>query len=247
MTVSRCWQGWGVRVEVSGPAEMLDQLAEQVPPGGRFCDHPKTPETRFEWDESRLLWIRVPGLESSADLEQALAMEVAIHSPRHLFVHAGAVRYRRRALVLPGISRAGKSTLVEALVRRGAVYYSDEYAVFHPDGKVSPYPRRLSLRAGPGRPEPVQIQPESLGWEPEMEPVPLGWMLECRYEGRHFLQPISAGEGLLCLFSNAVAARTQAKALFHSLSRALVGVPSLRGVRSEADSAADWIMDWLST
>jgi len=180
------------------------------------------------------------------DLQSALAIEVASHSADYLFVHAGTLRFRGKALVLPGVSRAGKSTLVEALVRRGLAYYSDEYAVFLPDGTVSSYPRKLSLRPTSENPEPELVPAEQLGWRPEMEPVPLGWVVDCRYSRRHYLQPITAGESLLSLFSNAVAARTQAKALFHSLSRALVGVPCLQGVRCEAETTADWLVEWMS-
>lgn len=246
MSTARCWEGWGVRFCVSAPRPMLASLEQRVPVGGRFLDEQADCEVHFGWDPARQLWIRQPDGQPFLELEQALVMEVATHSPTHLFVHAGALRYGDRALVLPGLSRAGKSTLVEALVRRGLTYYSDEFAVFQPDGKVTAYPRDLSLRAGGDRPEPVRIEPRQLGWKPEFEPVRLGWMLDCRYAGRQSFQAITAGEGLLSLFSNAVAARTRAEALFHSLSRALVGARSLRGVRSEAESAADWIIQWLS-
>ncbi len=48
-----------------------------------------------------------------------------------LFVHAGAVAvgWQRQAILIPGRSFAGKTTLVKALVEAGAVYYSDEFAV----------------------------------------------------------------------------------------------------------------------
>ena len=36
---------------------------------------------------------------------------------------------RGRAIVIPGRTFSGKSTLVAELVRAGATYYSDEYAV----------------------------------------------------------------------------------------------------------------------
>ncbi|MBX3171036.1 MAG: hypothetical protein KF760_26750 [Candidatus Eremiobacteraeota bacterium] len=245
MSESRSWRGWGVQIQVDGPAALLEGLAYQVPPCGVFCHPVDSPTVRFEWDALRHFWVRYPDEECVLDLESALALEVATHSPQCLFVHAGTVRYRGRALVIPGVSRAGKSTLVEALVRRGTTYYSDEYAVFHPDGRVLPYPRKLSLRATPERPQGLSRQPESLGWEPQMGPIPLGWILDCRYTGRHDLQSISPGESLLSLFANAVAARSRAKALFHSLSKALDGVSALRGVRAEADDAAAWIMDWL--
>src|ERR1051326_6942658 len=69
-------------------------------------------------------------------LESDLQLHVAEMARRCLFVHAGVVGWGGRALVIPGRSFSGKSTLVAALVRAGATYYSDEYAVFDAQGRV---------------------------------------------------------------------------------------------------------------
>ena len=246
MTRSRFWQGWGVVLEIQAPPTLLETLPDLVPPCGAFCDSTAATRARFVWNLDRQMWIREPGGQGYCELQTALALEVATYSPNGLFVHAGVVRYQGKVLVLPGISRAGKSTLVESLVRRGGTYYSDEFAVFHRDGTVGPYPRRLSLRSGPGHPQPRLIAAEQLGWQPHMESVPLGWMIDCRYSRRHFLRPLSPGQSVLSLFAHAVAARTQARALLESLPRALAGVPALGGVRDDSESAADWIMEWMS-
>lgn len=60
------------------------------------------------------------------------------------------------------------------------------------------------------------------------------------------MQAITVGESLLCLFANAVAAQSRARALFQSLSQALPGVRTLKGVRSEAEATADWLVEWMS-
>ena len=68
-------------------------------------------------------------------------------------VHGGVVAHDGRAILLPGPTHAGKSTLVAELVRRGAPYFSDEYALIDADGRVHPYPRaaaaagRVGLRS----------------------------------------------------------------------------------------------------
>ncbi|MCA9832631.1 MAG: hypothetical protein KC435_01665 [Thermomicrobiales bacterium] len=81
-------------------------------------------------------------------LKLASSMEYAIaeRSPDHVFVHAGVVMIDGRVLILPGESHAGKSTLVAALVQKGATYFSDEYAVITADGLVLPYLRQIALR-----------------------------------------------------------------------------------------------------
>ena len=59
-------------------------------------------------------------------------------------------------------SHVGKSTLVTALLRAGATYYSDEYAVIDGRGQVYPYARRLSLRATSSEPR-RRCGPEEFG------------------------------------------------------------------------------------
>jgi serine kinase of HPr protein (carbohydrate metabolism regulator) len=68
--------------------------------------------------------------------------DIAVRARSALFVHAGVVAWRGRAVLIPGASNAGKSTLVAELVRRGATYYSDEYAAIDAAGRVHPYARR---------------------------------------------------------------------------------------------------------
>jgi hypothetical protein len=66
-----------------------------------------------------------------------------------LLVHAGVVAREGRAVLLPGIPNAGKSTLVAALVGSGWDYLSDEAAVLDVrTGRVEPFARTLTLDAG---------------------------------------------------------------------------------------------------
>lgn len=67
---------------------------------------------------------------------------------RELFyVHAGMVVVDGEALILPGLSRAGKSTLVLALLQQGAEFLSDELLVFDPaEKRLLPFPRAIKVR-----------------------------------------------------------------------------------------------------
>jgi hypothetical protein len=94
-------------------------------------------------------------------LESELQLYVAEWAPGRVFVHAGTVAWRGGAVLVPGRSFSGKSTLVAALLRAGATYYSDEYAVLDEQGRVWPYPRRLALRR-PKAP-PRRCPPEEFG------------------------------------------------------------------------------------
>ena len=79
-------------------------------------------------------------------LSREIRLTAAENAVERVFVHAGVVVWGGRAIVLPGDSFHGKSTLTAELVRRGAGYYSDEYAIFDPTGKVNPFPKSLSIR-----------------------------------------------------------------------------------------------------
>ena len=63
---------------------------------------------------------------------------VAAALPDRVAVHAGVVAFAGRAVVIPGPSHSGKSTLVQALVEAGATYLSDEFALLDEAGRVWP-------------------------------------------------------------------------------------------------------------
>ena len=62
------------------------------------------------------------------------------------FLHAGAIEIDGAAVIFPGRSRWGKSTLVASLVDQGCGYLSDEYAVVSPEGSIFPLSKPIRLR-----------------------------------------------------------------------------------------------------
>ena len=54
---------------------------------------------------------------------------IAEHALGFVFMHAGVVAWIDKILIFPADSYSGKTTLVHEFVKKGAVYYSDEYAV----------------------------------------------------------------------------------------------------------------------
>lgn len=100
--------------------------------------------------------VEVQGNESSSHGDLVSAIRALNHKVLHaamalsrseFYVHAGVVGLSGGAVVLPGLSMAGKSTLVLALALGGATYLSDEILVFDPaSGRISPFPRAPKLR-----------------------------------------------------------------------------------------------------
>jgi len=171
-------------------------------------------------------------------LDAALRTAVALRAPERIFVHAGAVAAGGRALVLPGRSSAGKSTLVAALVRRGAVYLSDEYAVLDAAGRVHPYPRAIALRSPGGRV--TRIRPDALGGTTATEAHPVGLVAVTRHRPGARWRPRAQTRGTtaLALLDNVVAARTRPEEALRCVTAALTDAAGVESDRGEADEAA---------
>lgn len=177
-------------------------------------------------------------------LETDLQLFVASSAPSRLFVHAGVVGWRGKAIVLPGTTFSGKTSLVAAMVRAGATYYSDEYAVLDRRGRVHPYPRPLVVRENERAARGRKILPEDLGGRRGRKPLPLGLVVASRYERGSRWRPrrLSTGEALMALLANTVTARTRPKEAMATLARAVGGVPSFKGTRGEAEDVAASIL-----
>lgn len=107
-------------------------------------------------------------------LAQDIDATVAHRSGEMTFVHAGVVGWRGLAIVIPGPPRSPAiSTLVAELVRRGAVYYSDRFAVLDGRGRVHPY--RAPLELGGVLQRDLRLVQDDV----PAEPLPLGLVVAC--------------------------------------------------------------------
>lgn len=172
-------------------------------------------------------------------LDAQLRMHIALHAPDHVFVHAGVVGVGERAIVLPGRSFAGKTTLVAALVQAGAEYWSDEYAVLDADGLVHPYPKPLSVRIDDTRV--TEERPiESLGGLAGDRPLPVAVIAFTSHRPGAVWspRPCTAGEGAVKLLEHSVAARSRPEQVLAAVRRAATDAVVLEGDRGDAGEAA---------
>jgi len=111
--------------------------------------------------------------------------------------------------VLPG-SFAGKTTLVAALVKAGAEYWSDEYAVLDADCLVHPTQSPCRCDSTDTR-ETDEQSVESLGGRAGDHPLPVAVIAFTSYHpgplGR--CRPLPAGEGAVKLLEHSIAARSR--------------------------------------
>jgi hypothetical protein len=98
-----------------------------------------------------------------------------------LFVHAGVVGWQGQAILIPGRSFSGKTTLVKALVEAGATYYSDEFAILDQQGLVHPYALPLSLRDPSGHAA-GKLAVASFGGQAGTAPLPVGLVILTQYQ-----------------------------------------------------------------
>jgi hypothetical protein len=174
-------------------------------------------------------------------LEWEVHLCLAERARDRIFVHAGVVEWKRKAIVVPGRSFSGKSTVVAAFVRAGCAYLSDEYAIFDPAGTCHPHPRRLSLRVD-GRVE--QRTAEDLGGRTHYEPLPVGCVLVTRYQRDARWQPsaLSTGETVMALFEHTLAARSRAAEALAVLHACAIGVDTWHGARGDVAEFVEAIL-----
>ena len=180
-------------------------------------------------------------------LESDVQLFVAERAPRRTFVHAGVVRWRGKAIVIPGRSLSGKSTLVSELVEAGATYYSDEYAVFDERGRVHPYLKPLSMREnGGGRPK--KILPEALGGTTGVKPLPVGLVVATSYREDVRWRPrqLLPGRAVMALLAHTVSARRKPERALTTLRQVVADALVLKGARGEATEVAENLLSRLT-
>ncbi|MFL6374790.1 MAG: hypothetical protein ACJ73D_09005 [Pyrinomonadaceae bacterium] len=131
--------------------------------------------------------------------EAVVRLSVAEFSPDLVFLHAGCVSWRGRGLVLPANSFQGKSTLVSELVRAGAEYYSDDFAILDQKGRVHPFARKISMRTREAKYSQYELDPISFGGVIGHRPVPVGMVFLTTFRPRSHWKPriFTRGEGIL--------------------------------------------------
>ena len=175
--------------------------------------------------------------------ENHAKIEMAYRAADYLFVHAGVVGWRGGAIVMPGRSYAGKTTLVAALVERGAEYYSDEFALIDRDGLVWPYPVPLSVRHPDGTSTRMTV--ESLGGRAGRVALPVRLIAVTQYRRAARWRPkrLSSAEAMLALMDNTVAATRPPADTMPILRTTALAASSVRSLRCDARRTAAALLE----
>ena len=177
------------------------------------------------------------------EFARAAMVHVAEGAPNRVFVHAGVVGWEGRALVLPGTSFAGKTTLVAELVRSGAVYYSDEYAVVDEHGWVHPYARELQMRV-PGGVRQTPVAVEDLRGRVGVASLRAAYVAFVEYAegGEWAVEHMPAGMAALEMMRHAIPVRRTPGRVMATLAAMMEGAVAVRSVRGEVGAAAEALL-----
>ena len=256
---------YGVRVGVRvNNKEILKALMARFPPGfkpssGRTTNHLYSMTgfanksngrvTRLNlgyWNLTR--FVRTRNFEDLLEqFESHLQLTVAEYAPRRVFVHAGVVGWNGKAILIPGTSFSGKSTLVAQLLRAGATYYSDEYAVIDASGRVHPYARDLRMRA-PDAVHMNRMRAEEFSAHTGSKPLPVALVISTSFKEGARWRPreLTTGKAVLELLANTVSARSQPEMALSFLSKTVSSARALKGARGAAQEVADSILKLAS-
>ena len=259
------FSSFGVRVgvRVNDPSR-LKLVGERLPPGSKLASYKRVDhlysiiagDTKIDAKIRRFslaYWnlIRIARSRSFDDVldafESHVQLTVAEHAPGRIFVHAGVVGWEGQAILIPGLSHSGKTTLVDRLIRAGATYYSDEYAILDKEGRVHPYARPLGIRNSASS-KAEKVAPDSVGAQIGSKPLRIGLVVSTKYREAARWRPrqLSRGEGVLELMANTVSARSQPELALVVLPKALKSARIFKGARGEATDVAHLILQKIS-
>lgn len=186
--------------------------------------------------------------EMLAFMPSVVRQYVAAEARDAVFVHAGAVAVNGRGIVFPGRSFAGKTTLVAALLRAGALYYSDEYAVIRPDGLLIPYPKGLSLRLTQGDQRQTEHSLTEVGGVEGTDPVEIALLVMTEYRAGATWDPteLSPAQGIVELLGHAEPIQSRPESTLPAVTSALANARVLKGQRGDADETAAALLAMLA-
>lgn len=255
IVVTRSIRGWGVAATLAATSEaLLARAIDALPKGFRVGRGPadgRAYEIRRRSDGSiefrrgdLLLFLGQLGTR----LREAIAGEfeslASTDSSEFAFLHAGCVEVDGRAIVMPGRSHAGKSTLVAAFLKRGARYLSDDMAPIDRRLRAHPFPRPLGIRGANGG-SPVRTSLKKLRARPARGPIPIAAVWSGTYS------PLAStttcdrkigGAGFAEMLAQAPGAQIRPDVLVPILAAMARRVPVYAGKRGEADQAVDALL-----
>jgi hypothetical protein len=150
---------------------------------------------------------------------------------------------------MPADSFSGKSTLVTELVKQGAEYYSDDFAIIDREGSLHPFARQISMRTREASFSVYEIDPKELNAEVGTRPVPIGLVLITKYKPRARWAPkmIAGGEGVLRTIPFALGVNQHPNNVLAVLQKINTRVPVISTERGDAAITARRLLKFFDS
>lgn len=203
-----------------GNTRFIDNSNAQI--GPRFGFFTDSEDRLFLYRDGELLNSDTLKTRFLKYFESRLRLAVAERAAGRVFIHAGVVGWKGKAVVIPARSNTGKTTLVAELLKQGAVYFSDEYAILDTDGLVHPFPRPLSIRDWGEKNTVTNVPAGYFGCEVASRPAQVGLVLltEYRIDGVWRPELLGVGSGILETIPHAIPLHENAKLSLEVLEKA---------------------------
>lgn len=180
-------------------------------------------------------------------LSSRIKMLVAEYAEDVVFVHAGVIGWKGKAVMFPADSHQGKSTLTAALISRGAAYMSDDYAIVDGEGMIHPFPRKLSIRGPLGSGEWKNISAKRFGGIVADKRLPLGAVIITRYSENARWKPVvlTQGTGMLQMVPFVIPLNANPALSLSLLKNALAPAIIAKSLRPDVSACVDAILDLI--
>jgi hypothetical protein len=249
------FESYGVRIKLQASDLELFKLAEETARRAlldrvTILDSPDVDHTFSIATDDGTLFLFQNGNQLSFDtlrprffkfFDSMLRIAIAEYAVGWVFVHAGVVGWKGKAIVLPANSFQGKTTLVRELVKNGAEYYSDEYAVIDKSGLVHPFARDLTVRYTIGEEvREKRVSAESLGGKIGSRPIPVGLVLVTEFEESALWDPqvLTPGQGIMEVIPHTIPWNFNPEFSLNVLNTAISDAIILKCPRSDAANFA---------
>jgi hypothetical protein len=160
------------------------------------------------------------------------------------FLHAGAVEIAGQAVLFPGASHAGKSTLVAALLKEGGRYLSDDMVAIDRRLRAHRFATDLGLRPLSGG-LPRRTSMRDLGARAAERPVPVALIWSGTYNAQTIRPSFKRRRGLeafAALVPHSPGLRTQPRVALPILRALAERVPIFCGLRCEVDEMVNALL-----
>jgi hypothetical protein len=253
-----------VRIRITGNSQELVDWAAEIARKALINDVKALDETdpsfetvfEIELDDDGVVRLRQDGRLEGENQEREMfrrhlnslvRVAVAENVSDRLFIHAGAVAWKGKGIIFPGDSFVGKSTLVAELIRNGANYLSDDYAIFDEDGRLYAFPRPLTIRSeGAGR-DAQELTPQHFGARVVDGPVPVRVVCMTGYENGVEWSPtfLTHGEGILEMMPFTFSFANRPAFSLNILKKIVGDAIIISGKRGSADAFVKRFLDFI--